>query len=518
MYRRQIISPIRWLCLIFVCSSLVAYASSGPQDSSAGTQAANTTAKPKMMVRILRPSAPGLASTSLDRFAGLHQGTPSNVLRTATQPSVSGGGSGIVYTCDPSIDAANAGTCNYLNTTIAGLYSSTFSNANANIYITYGNTGLGESDGFNNFVTYTQYLTALTNENGPGTVRADAVASLPATEPALYAGAQVEVTSALYQALGFGTPAGIDSSGNYCASPGSAGCYDAVIKLATPTIVAGYGQGYWYRTGTQGANDYDFYTIAEHETDEVLGTSSCVDTSGATLADGCGANEPSAVDLYRYNNNGGVHRVLIDTTSGAYFSYDSGASNGADGADYNTLSNGDDYADFVTSCQHVQDATGCAGMSFNITNDGGPEINILDAIGYNLRSSSTAGGNAHHKSEPGHRSRPDHLYSTFVSQNGSFTDLTWADVVINTNLAASGGCFVRYYQPTNSLYLENNGGTGAMGPAHSGLQQFVIEQPMYAERRRQQCFGFRRHADAHSLSDGDGLLHRHEKCVLAGPR
>ena len=52
-------------------------------------------------------------------------------------------GSGIVYTCDPSVSTA---ICDYLNTTVAGYYNSTFTNANANIYIAFGTTGLGESD------------------------------------------------------------------------------------------------------------------------------------------------------------------------------------------------------------------------------------------------------------------------------------------------------------------------------------------------------------------------------------
>jgi hypothetical protein len=46
--------------------------------------------------------------------------------------------SGISYTCDPTVSAA---TCAYLNTTVAGLYGSTFSNATADIYITYWHDG-----------------------------------------------------------------------------------------------------------------------------------------------------------------------------------------------------------------------------------------------------------------------------------------------------------------------------------------------------------------------------------------
>jgi len=46
-------------------------------------------------------------------------------------------GRGIVYTCDASINALSATACNTLNTTIAALYSSAFTNANASIYIYY---------------------------------------------------------------------------------------------------------------------------------------------------------------------------------------------------------------------------------------------------------------------------------------------------------------------------------------------------------------------------------------------
>ena len=42
-----------------------------------------------------------------------------------------------------------------------------------------------------------------------------------------------------------------------------------------------------------------------------------------------------------------------------------------------------------TNCQHVQDETGCLGQSFDITNDGGPELAILDAIGFNQNAAST---------------------------------------------------------------------------------------------------------------------------------
>src|ERR1700734_1220530 len=65
----------------------------------------------------------------------------------------------ISYTCDPNVSAA---TCTFLNTTIAGLYGSTFTNASANIYIQYGTTELGSSSSYVNNVSYSSYVAALT--------------------------------------------------------------------------------------------------------------------------------------------------------------------------------------------------------------------------------------------------------------------------------------------------------------------------------------------------------------------
>lgn len=286
---------------------------------------------------------------------------------------------GISYTCDPSIGTAE---CTTLNTTIAAQYSSTFSDANASIYITFGNTGLGSSSQYLNFVSYSAYLSALTANSSGDAVDTAALANLPAIEPGIYSGGSIDVTTALESALGLGTGAGATSTLGFCSNPGSSGCYDGVITLATPAIVAGYGESYYYGTGSQPGNAYNINTVVEHETDEILGTASCISTTGATLADGCGGTAAAAVDLFRYQAPG--TRVFESTTPGAYFSYNGGVTNGANGAIYNTLSNGNDYADFIQNCQHVQDADGCLGSTQYITTDGNAEVNILDAVGYNL--------------------------------------------------------------------------------------------------------------------------------------
>jgi PEP-CTERM motif-containing protein len=286
----------------------------------------------------------------------------------------------ITYTCDPNIDGTQAGTCNYLNTTIAGLYGSTFSNANADIYIQMGTTGLGESNFNPTGVSYSTYRNALIATASSSPLDTAAIASLPPVEPSLYGGDDVFLTSALGAALDLTGMTGITALGVAC-TPGTSGCYDGIITITNAPIL------YWRQNGgTIPSSDYDFYSVVEHETDEVLGTSSCIDTTSGSLTNDCGGTSPSAVDLFRCSAST-VH-VFVDTTPGAYFSYNGCGTNGAGGAIYNTLANGEDYTDYVESCQFVQDAEGCPGSSLDITTDGNAEINVLDAIGYNLTASS----------------------------------------------------------------------------------------------------------------------------------
>jgi hypothetical protein len=300
----------------------------------------------------------------------------------------------VSYTCDATINATQAGTCAFLNSTTAGLYNNTFTNANASIYIQQGITGLGSStSGYLNLVTYSAFRTALIADSSGDAIDLAALASLPAVEPAIYGQGDVEITSALAQALGIttvdggGAVLGTTALGAACSTPGSGGCYNGIITVTTPANLSAETGGtqflYWDQNGGSiPADAYDFYSVVQHETDELLGTSSCIGTGGGVLAYDCTNTDPSAVDLFRYSGAG--TRVFLSSVPGAYFSYNGGATNGADGAAYNTLANGDDYADFATNCSHVQDAVGCLGQILTITTDGSAEINILDAVGYNL--------------------------------------------------------------------------------------------------------------------------------------
>ena len=94
----------------------------------------------------------------------------------------------------------------------------------------------------------------------------------------------------------------------------------------------------------------------------------------------------SAADLFRYSAQGirsyiGAGGNQADGSL-AYFSINSGKT---DLAAYNNSPNGADYGDWDSSLNRVQNAYGTPDTSgVNITNDGGSEIAVLDAVGYNL--------------------------------------------------------------------------------------------------------------------------------------
>ena len=380
------------MVMVLLGASAVGYA----QDAS---NAAVRNAKPIKQVQVMRPSSVVHDSSEVR--------TPFTQRMTArTNLTPVNTGSGVVYTCDANIDATVAGTCNYLNTTVASWYNDTFTNANASIYIQFGTTGLGESTtGFYNFLTYDQYVAALIANSNKSPAQTSALSALSSLAAGPYGGDSVEITSALGLALGKTGLNGTTVDGNLCSVP-SAGCYNGIITVTNDTTTLYFDQN----GGTEPNDVYDFYGVVAHETDEVLGTASCIDTQdGGVLKDPCdgavgsGTGNPSAIDLYRYSSAGNlVLDASFDTTPGAYFSFDGGTTNGVKAAaggakDYNTLANGDDYADFVSSSPDcgtqivVQDAEGCPGedAGLSILNDGGGEIHMLNTVGYDIPASTT---------------------------------------------------------------------------------------------------------------------------------
>jgi hypothetical protein len=350
--------------------------------------AAIQTTTPVKQIHVMRPSSAPSDSSKLHAPFMLRAASRTNLTPVNTGP-------GIVYTCDPNVATA---TCTYLNTTVAGWYNGTFTNANASIYILYGTTGLGSSTGYGNSITYGNYVAALNSNPNKSAIQTSALSALSTYDAGPYGSGNVGISGALGTTLGFAGLTGITVSQAACTLP-SAGCYDEIITITndpgTPLYYDNLG-------GAEPAGAYDFYTTVAHETDEVLGTSSCISTQGPSLSDGCGAGVPSVVDLFRYSSAGNlVLDSSLSTTPGAYFSYNGGSTNGANGKAgtpkvYNTLNNGDDYADFLSSSpdcgtnQAVQDAEGCPGedAGLSILNDGGAEINILTTVGYQVPATS----------------------------------------------------------------------------------------------------------------------------------
>ena len=309
-------------------------------------------------------------------------------------------GTGVVYTCDANVAAS---TCNYLNTTVAGYYNAIFTNANANIYIQYGTTGLGGSTGYLNLVPYSQYITAVTNTTQKSSIQVSALSAINTYAATPYGSGNVEVTVALGSALGFSGLMGVTPALDLC-TPGTSGCYNEIVTVADAASQASEGFTLYYddQGGTEGAGQYDFYAVVQHETDEVLGTSSCIGTQSSPLTDECdfsgGTGVPSVVDLMRYSSPGNLAlNTAPSTTAGQYFSFDGGAHYGAYGRAatnaaklYNTLDNGDDFSDYISSSpdcgtnEAIQDAEGCPGEDAGLTvlNDGQSEFQILNADGF----------------------------------------------------------------------------------------------------------------------------------------
>jgi hypothetical protein len=295
----------------------------------------------------------------------------------------------ILYTCDSSIGMS---ACSALNNLVPADYKSIFGNSvSANIYITYANVGVGASSTNYTPVPYSTYYTALAaNTNNP-----NALASLGSSGDPL--GAQsdgmVDISPALANSLGItangANTAGLESDGMTNCTLGASGCYNGVIFM---TSAGGF---YFPSTLTAAAPAplpylIDFYSVVEHETDEVLGTVSCIGGTGGAATNLCDSmtTDASAADLFRYSAGG--TRTFLNSANGttAYFSTDGGVT---DIADYNNSPSGGDYGDWLTIYPYlVQDAEVSLNTSLDISTDFGvngnnypqPEVAVLNAVGF----------------------------------------------------------------------------------------------------------------------------------------
>jgi hypothetical protein len=314
----------------------------------------------------------------------------------------------IQFTCDTSSFGtfAPAGTCAALNgSSVSGVYSSIFSNVNASIYISFGATGVAQSSANFTPVSYATYYNALASQtDNPG-----ALASLGGSTDPLGSASnnEVDLSAALASALGItennADTAGVRSDGiTPCTlSVSDPACYSGVITV-TNALLDGITPSFFYPPDSPtDTRQIDFYMAVEHETDEILGTVSCI---GGSNVDQCnpGNTDASPADLFRYS--GTNTRSFLPTSNScdingfpelfAYFSIDRGAT---DIADYNNCPAGGDYGDWISIYPYlVQDGEASPDVIRDISTDIGtnanhyprPEVAVLDAVGFNLATAA----------------------------------------------------------------------------------------------------------------------------------
>ena len=294
--------------------------------------------------------------------------------RDAVVGGAVGGASGIVYTCDPVIDVS---VCNTLNTTIAAIYAATFTNVAASIYVEYGVTSLGQSQFLVNSVAWPTLRDAL-RKAAAGPDDAVAVATNVLDDNPVISGASVRLTGPLYRALGLGSATtvipGVRADSTSCPVAGNPDCYNGIITISQSFQDLGR---LYYRDGIIGRTQYDFYSVAEHETNEVLGVPSCLFSCN---------NRIFPADLFRYQSNGDRSVAAgnnitcsLPATGNACFSLDGVQML----QQFNNLNNGEDAGDWIPSCPGllVQNAAACQGIA-NVDISPKAEIVMLDVIGY----------------------------------------------------------------------------------------------------------------------------------------
>ena len=213
---------------------------------------------------------------------------------------------------------------------------------------------LGQSSTWSSDYTYAGYVAAI-RSTATSVNDANALGTLPnsATDPVI-GNTNIRLTLPLARLTGLDTGYGPDG-------------FDATIRLNMPLMNL-------TRPPTNSGN-YDLIAVAEHEIDEVLGTSSSLPSVSILRP----------VDLFRYDTN--LNRTFTTSGDNAYLSVD-----GVNlWARYN-MNSGGDYADWwsftgywapngATPHAQVQDAFGSAGTVQDL---GTNEFTTLDIIGYTL--------------------------------------------------------------------------------------------------------------------------------------
>jgi hypothetical protein len=234
-------------------------------------------------------------------------------------------------------------------------YESRFTNnMTVNINVSFGNTGLGESDSvYATGFTYAQVRNALIAEaaaNPSDSIKQTVAANLPVNNPA--PNNNFVMTTAEAKALGFN-----------------------VVTPSDGNIIFSNAVAYTYDPNNRGVpGEYDFIGVAEHEISEVLGRDPGL---GFDFGNGP-AYDPN--DLFRFTAPG-VRSFAqnVPNTPGVYLSVDNGNTNlvnfwsqSIDNDDYRGDNPADPYDQFAS-----------AGQAHALTS---ADIANMDALGYNFVS------------------------------------------------------------------------------------------------------------------------------------
>jgi uncharacterized protein (TIGR03437 family) len=274
--------------------------------------------------------------------------------------------------------------------------------------------GLGRSLKPAYTIPYAEFLSAL---QASRQTAHDAVAqnNIPPSSPSL-----IRFSSALGRVLGFNTPGNLDPNG------GSTGTFDGVITIASTAPIQ------YTRSAGVASFQYDALSIIEHETDEVLGLGSVLDTSAT--------GQIKALDLFRYSLDSGTAALSLSGSAAAtsYFSIDGGVTylvgfNQDPDGDRGDWLSGQCSTSVKTGL--VQYAFTCPGVTADVTALS-PEAIALDVIGYTLATPPASPDIGPNGIVP--------LYSTVSSiQPGA-----WASIYGSNLATVSGGVWTGTFPTT----------------------------------------------------------------------
>jgi hypothetical protein len=296
------------------------------------------------------------------KHLGLRLGLAALVAAAAAAPAAA---LTINATYDSTVtSSASKNAIEFAFNTIISQYEALFTNdVTVTLTLGLGPTGLGSNVSQQQPTTYNEFVSALQSTAAAGNQPAQTfLASLPAGPTAPVGGTdQMMISTANAKAVGIISGASFDATITITNSPFTTVQFTRV-------------------DGQIGKNNFDFFSTAEHELDEVLGLGSSLDFGGGFV-------KPE--DLMRFAPNSTARSFVLTPSEMAFLSINGGAN---DLVQLNQDSSGD-FGDFLSKgpnvlcTARVQNAFLCAGQVASVS-PSSVEVQALAAIGWNPRFST----------------------------------------------------------------------------------------------------------------------------------